>query len=147
MVEKFSKPSIDDNSPIVSIYTLKALGALGFVLKGTAFEKGMPHGNARLVVKQRGSRLGSCTSAAIVVDSLESRFPELAKQAKGCWKVAYSIIYTEESEVFEEGYDLKDGGIFADQLFKRIIARRKQEGRTEYSVIRRQNVATGIFEL
>jgi hypothetical protein len=54
MVENFSKTLLDDNSLIVLIYTLKALGALRFVLKGLDFETGMPDGNVRLVVKQRG---------------------------------------------------------------------------------------------
>jgi hypothetical protein len=55
--QKFSEPSIDDNPVFVSIYTPKALAALGFVLEGVDLETGMPNGNAGLAVSNGGFRL------------------------------------------------------------------------------------------
>lgn len=57
-------------------------------------------------------------------------FPELAEHAKRYWKVAYSVIYTGESDTFEESYDLKDRrDAFSDQLFEDAMARRKAKAK------------------
>lgn len=127
MAQHFIKDKGNGNALNASIYALKALEALGFVIYGVDMKTSMSQRTKTgLVVKQWGyaaEQITECWEILWTVWRVTS--PDLAEKAKFYWKLAYMMVRAGESDTFDDYYSLgksTGGESESEKLVERVRA-------------------------
>lgn len=108
MAQHFIKDKSNGNTANASIYALKALDALGFVIGGVDMKTSMSlRTKTGLVVKKWGYAAEQITECWEILWTIwRATSPDLAEKAKAYWKLAYMMVRAGESETFDDYYAL-----------------------------------------